>query len=138
VLANVRLSFGLVTTRPNCADDGAAVNRQGATGDRRVPSLIAKVPPPTGRVPQTTIRVPPSTVRVPPLPRCVDHGGHRSRHMDPHVSPHGGRQLSWFMINIESRGGREIERTMDYIICSYIAHGNWCCVSVVGWTCPDF
>jgi hypothetical protein len=48
MLANVRLSFGLVTTRPNRADDGAAIDRlgaasdrQGATGDRRVPPTTA-------------------------------------------------------------------------------------------------
>jgi hypothetical protein len=59
---------------------GAASDRQGAGADYRVPLLAMMVSPPTARLL-------PATVRVPPLPRCYDHGSHRSWHMDLHASP---------------------------------------------------
>jgi hypothetical protein len=67
------------------------------------------------------VRMTPSTIRVPLngsaecerlIMRGVDRGGDQSRHMDLHVGPHGGCQLSWFVTMIYSRGGHEIERTM--------------------------
>jgi hypothetical protein len=105
---------------------GVAADRQGATIVRSSAAINRLVLPSTVRVSPSVIRVLPPIAGVPSTtggcwdvavdclsPRChrrlpkkalvmrgVDRGGHRSRHMDLHTCPHGGHQLSWFMIMI--------------------------------------